>query len=234
MGRPERTGVDASGIKPSRWDRRSLLIGFLSGVLLIGVLMGLGAIRTHAGSGVETGADICSLAATDPQRIVLSMVGRASCNLVQPLFSPGAGDEIISMIRSARTSVDVEMYVFTDANLARELTDAAGRGVRVRVILEPRVDSSSLDTIAQAMQTGGVSVRWANVRYALTHTKMMIIDGKRALVGSINFSKAAQNKNREAALEVSGPVLDSLTQLFETDWADASERRNDSASIKGE
>ncbi|MCL6088945.1 MAG: phospholipase D-like domain-containing protein, partial [Candidatus Marsarchaeota archaeon] len=69
---------------------------------------------------------------------------------------------------------------------------------------------------------GGVEVRWASVRYQLTHAKMMIVDKKQALVGSINFSKAAQNKNREVDVLLAGPALEQLVQTFEQDWADGS------------
>jgi phosphatidylserine/phosphatidylglycerophosphate/cardiolipin synthase-like enzyme len=142
----------------------------------------------------------------------------ASCNLVQPVFAPGASDEIVSLIRSAKYSIDIEMYVLTDKELAQELAAAAQRGVRVRVLLEPRVESSSINSISKALDAGGVEVRWASTRFALTHAKMMIIDGKKALVGSINFSKAAQNKNREVDVLISGPVLDELKKTFENDW----------------
>lgn len=140
-------------------------------------------------------------------------------NLVEPLFSPGSSDEIVSLIRSAQKSIDVEMYVFTDPALARELSDASARGVSVRVILESRVTASNLDTIAAALSAGGAQVRWASPSFQLTHAKMMVVDGKRVLVGSINFSKAAQTKNREAAVILQGDAVAAYEDIFEKDWA---------------
>ena len=141
-----------------------------------------------------------------------------TCASVTPLFSPGSSDELVSLIRSAQKTIDVEMYVFTDEALAGELADAAKRGVQVRVILEPRVDSSNLNTLSQGMLSSGVQVRWASLKFQLTHAKFMIVDGKTVLVGSINFSKAAQNKNREAAAILQGPPVQSYIDIFETDW----------------
>lgn len=158
----------------------------------------------------------------------------SSADNVQPLFSPGSGDEIIGMIRGAQHDIDLEMYVFTDPALAKELTDAAARGVRVRVILESRVTASNLDAIAAALRAGGVEVRWASTTYQLTHAKMMVVDGKVVLVGSINFSKAAQNKNREAAAIVSGPDVAAYARVFETDWGMASAVRGGNASAANE
>ncbi len=143
------------------------------------------------------------------------------CNLVQPIFSPGTSSDLVSLIREAKATIDIEMYVFTDDALARELTAASQRGVSVRVILESRVKSSSLDTIANALRAGGADVRWASAQFTLTHSKVMIIDGQKALVGSINFSKNAQNKNRETAVIIQGPALGPLISTFETDWKTA-------------
>jgi len=72
------------------------------------------------------------------------------CPVVEPLFSPGSGDEIRRLIRSSKKSIDIEMYVFTDETLVQELVDAQKRGVDVRIIIEARVESSSLDKIVAA------------------------------------------------------------------------------------
>lgn len=151
-------------------------------------------------------------------------IGNSQCPSVQALFSPDSSDEIISLMRSAKDSIDLEMYVFTDDVLARELVDAQRRGVKVRVILESRVESTaSTKTIPDALLAGGVEVKWASVQYALTHSKMMIIDGKKVLVGSINFSKNAQHKNREAAAIIeSAQKVSEYEAIFQKDWQDGS------------
>lgn len=148
--------------------------------------------------------------------------GNFACTNVSPLFSPGSTDDISSLINGAQKEIDVEMYVFTDERIAQALTDAASRGVRVRVILEPRTNAYNLDTIAGALESGGVELRWASLSYQLTHAKMMIIDGKKVLVGSINFSKAAQEKNREAAVVLEGKEVQQYIDVFEKDWKMAS------------
>lgn len=137
---------------------------------------------------------------------------------VEPLFSPNSEGAIMELIRSARQSIDVEMYVFTNEDIARELVLAAGRGVRVRVILEGRVNSYNLEEISSALSDGGVLVKWASPDFKLTHSKMMLVDGKRALVGSINFSKSAVGKNREAAAIIEGGTVKEYIDVFERDW----------------
>ena len=93
-----------------------------------------------------------------------------------------------SLIRSAKETIDVEIYVFTSEDIVRELADAQKRGVRVRVIMEPRVEDSRKGKVFSLLEASGIEVRWASFEYKLTHSKMIIVDGKTALVGSINLS----------------------------------------------
>ena len=146
----------------------------------------------------------------------------AGCNArVGLVFSPGAEGEVVSFIRSAQESVDIEMYVFTSDVVARELGEAVKRGVRVRVIMEPRVEDSRKQKMFDTLSALGVEARWASFSYKLTHSKFIVVDGKRALVGSINFSESALNYNREAAVEVEGEKVSELASVFEEDWEKA-------------
>ena len=143
----------------------------------------------------------------------------AGCNArVSLVFSPGAEGEVVSFIRSAQKSIDIEMYVFTSDDIARELGEAVKRGVRVRVMMEPRVQDSRKQKMFDTLSALGVEARWASFSYKLTHSKFIVVDGKRALVGSINFSESALNYNRETAVEVEGESVKGLADVFETDW----------------
>ena len=147
----------------------------------------------------------------------------AGCNAkVALVFSPGAEGEVVDFIRSAQQSVDIEMYVFTSDVVARELGDAVKRGVRVRVIMEPRVQDSRKQKMFDTLLALGVDARWASFSFKLTHSKFIVVDGKRALVGSINFSESALNYNRETAVEVEGEKVKEIAAVFEEDWQKAS------------
>jgi len=134
------------------------------------------------------------------------------------VFSPQSEGEIIELIRSANTNIDLEMYVFTNEKIARELGDASARGVSVRVIMEQRVDSYNQEEIVDALISSGVEVRWASFEYKLTHTKMMLVDGERVFVGSTNFSKSAMGENREMAVVLEGDIVSQFIFEFEKDW----------------
>lgn len=148
----------------------------------------------------------------------------AGCNAkVDFVFSPDAEGEVIAFIRSAQQAIDIEMYVFTSDDIIRELGEAEMRGVRVRVIMEPRIEDSRKQKVFDTLIALGADARWASFSYKLTHSKFVIVDGKRALVGSINFSKSALTLNREAAVEVEGEKVKEIVSVFEEDWEKASE-----------
>ncbi len=138
---------------------------------------------------------------------------------VEPVFSPNAEPEVLSFISSASGTLDVEMYVFTYDKVAEALANASRRGVKVRVILEKRLgDNSANQRNFDYLRANGVDVRWASFSYKLTHSKFLVADRKRVLVGSINFSNSALNSNREAAVIFECPSVEDFVRAFETDW----------------
>ena len=146
-------------------------------------------------------------------------VACADCDAhVKFVFSPDAQDDVISFIDSSQKTIDIEMYVFTSEDIIVKLSDAMKRGVKVRVILEPRIDDARQKKTFALLQELGANVRWASMSYKLTHSKFVIVDGKKALVGSINFSKSALNDNRETAVEVESEKVSELVSVFEVDW----------------
>ncbi|MCX8195443.1 MAG: phospholipase D-like domain-containing protein [Candidatus Micrarchaeota archaeon] len=152
----------------------------------------------------------------------LSPAACAGCNAkVEFVFSPEAQDEVVSFIRSAQKTIDIEMYVLTSEDVIYELGEAEKRGVQVRVIMEPRVEDSRKTKTFAILRELGADVRWASFGYKLTHSKFIIIDGKKALVGSINLSESALRKNREAAVLVEGEEVKRLAAIFEEDWEKA-------------
>jgi len=142
---------------------------------------------------------------------------------VQTVFSPEEGYEIIGLIDSAKESIDIEMYVFTSDEIADALKRAHDRGVKIRLILEKRVATEENPKNYNELTAYGIEVKWASRNYKLTHAKFMIIDGKRILVGSHNFSNAAMNDNRETSVIIENvKTVSEFNDVFENDWEIAS------------
>ncbi len=51
------------------------------------------------------------------------------------------------------------------------------------------------------------------------HAKLLLVDGERAYIGSVNFSAQSMDKNRELGILVSQPdIIEKLRQTFEIDF----------------
>lgn len=141
---------------------------------------------------------------------------------VEPIISPPAEEQVLAAINSAQKTLEIELFQFSHSGLKQALADAVQKGVSVRILLEPRVDSN-LET-ASYLKERGVQVKWASTSFAYTHAKLALIDGKKVLVGSINWSKSALTKNREAAVLIDSPALaQEFEQTFEEDWGNGKE-----------
>ena len=120
------------------------------------------------------------------------------------LFSPRGGctKAIVDAIGAARTSVDVQAYSFTSAPIAKAVSDAHARGVRVRVVLDKSQRGERYSS-ATFLKNHGVPV-WIDDGHAIAHNKVILIDGDTVITGSFDFSKAAEERNAENLLIIEG------------------------------
>ena len=126
---------------------------------------------------------------------------------VSVYFSPNGGctEAIVKELGNAKSNILIQAYSFTSAPIAKAVVDAHKRGIDVAVILDKsqRTEKySSADFIAHA----GVRTL-IDAKHAIAHNKIMILDGDTVIVGSFNFSKAAEEKNAENLLIIHRSVL---------------------------
>jgi phosphatidylserine/phosphatidylglycerophosphate/cardiolipin synthase-like enzyme len=150
----------------------------------------------------------------------------SSANLV---WSPiNARERIGSVIDLAQRTLDVYAPSAQDEEQLGQLVDAAGRGVRVRLLTSaPDVDGETGDGSGDygldLLQRGGVEVRVLEEPYV--HAKVFAADHAVAFVGSQNISTTSLDYNRELGLILSDPdALRRLSATFMYDWDRASER----------
>lgn len=106
------------------------------------------------------------------------------------------------------------------------LADAAGRGVRVRVLLDGHFEDGARENLAtiQSLEAAGGDVegRLAQGDLPVLHVKGILVDGRWAVVGSTNGNLHSVAQNREVALVVEAPpVAAYFGEVFLEDWGRA-------------
>ena len=170
--------------------------------------------------------------------------------MLGPPFLDGAayralhnGDQIfpamLAAIRSAKTSITFETYIYWSGDIGREfaaaLTERARSGVKTHVLLD-WVGSAKIDAaLIDAMQSAGVQVHkfhpphWSNLGRLnnRTHRKLLVVDGRVAFTGGVgiapNWTGNAQDPEhwRDSHFEVRGPVVAQVQAVFLDNWTKA-------------
>jgi cardiolipin synthase A/B len=136
------------------------------------------------------------------------------------IWSPNSRDQLISLINSAQTSLDIYNEEMQDPQIISALSQAASRGVDVEVDM---TYATNWKTAFEQLSGSGVHVRtYAANAPIYIHAKVVIADGAKAFIGSENFSSASLDQNRELGLIVSDQhVVASLSSVFAQDWQGA-------------
>ncbi len=148
----------------------------------------------------------------------------ASAASEQLIVLPDDGvDGLIALIDGAQKSVRLKIYLLTNDDIITALASAANRGVDVRVLIEknPVGGGESNQRASDRLQEAGVSVRWAPLRYQLTHEKSLLVDDRQTLVGTFNYTHSSFENNREYGLLIADPaIVDEVAAIFDADWED--------------
>lgn len=146
-------------------------------------------------------------------------------------------DSIFQGISGAREYLLVQFYILRDDDLGRRFADAlleaAGRGVRVHLLVD-RVGSASLpDRYLKRLEEGGVATcrfssigRWParlqiNFR---NHRKIVVADGREGWMGGLNVGDEYLGLDpemspwRDTHLRIRGPAALPLQLAFLEDW----------------
>ncbi len=116
----------------------------------------------------------------------------------------------------AKKSVLVQAYQFTSKPIAQSLIRAKKRGVDIKVILDESQVSSKYSVINELFHQR-IPI-YIDYKPAISHSKIMIIDNQKIITGSFNFSDAAQKRNAENLLIITGDPT--LVEQYVENWKD--------------
>ena len=148
-------------------------------------------------------------------------------------FDPGENAHLIWCSNNGRTriaqfidetkhSLFVQNERFQDLVIIERLVRAASRGVKVHVMARPP-HTLKMEKLVEGV--GGlrimddVGIKIHKLRHLKLHGKMLLADGCRAIVGSINLTPGSFDHRRELAIEVhDAAVIERLQKIAHFDW----------------
>jgi cardiolipin synthase A/B len=139
----------------------------------------------------------------------------------QIIVEPDDGRQpVLDYIASAGQSLDVEIYELTDGRVLIALEDAAARGIRVRVLAQPRIDGKAVNAPSLAeLGRKGVLTRDSSPSFRLTHEKAIVGDGSSALIMTMNLVAQTFDDTRDVAvLDTDTADVAEIETVFQADW----------------
>jgi len=130
------------------------------------------------------------------------------------VWSPNTSREkILHFIDAAKSSIKMYAQDVSDYQIVGALAKASQRGVKVELLVDKYSGQKRYDFLKKS----DVNICFKHP-YQI-HAKVIIIDQKEALLGSINFTKPSLNKNRELSIITKDPlVIAGLLDTFQKDW----------------
>ena len=146
----------------------------------------------------------------------------------------------LEAIRAARSSVNLEAYIFQKGEVTRKfieaLTERARDGVEVRLTLDAIGSFASWESYFKELRKAGGRISWyhgfkwstlARINNR-THREIIVVDGRVGFLGGAGFADhwlKGDEKNprwRDTMFRVEGPAVSSLQAAFVENWLEAS------------
>tara|TARA_R110000764_G_scaffold26836_4_gene63935 strand:- start:2944 stop:3432 length:489 start_codon:yes stop_codon:yes gene_type:complete len=108
---------------------------------------------------------------------------------------------ISNHINQAKESIYVQAYGFTHTEIIDSLIEAKKRGVIVEIILDSSNFLAKKLAFIEELKRLGIKIHKAKVS-GIAHNKIMVIDKKKVITGSFNFTESADKRNAENVLIV--------------------------------
>ena len=130
-------------------------------------------------------------------------------------FTPvaNAALPIVKAIDASEREVLVQAYGFTHNGIAQALVRAHERGVKVRVLLDQK--SQSTNRYVMGLLTDAQIELRQDGKHAIAHNKVVVIDQVIVITGSFNFTNSAASRNAENFLVLKS---EDLAEQYRLQW----------------
>lgn len=127
-------------------------------------------------------------------------------------------DKILDFIHSAKSEIDIYAENLTDYQIAGALAKAAHHGVKVNILSSTYPNTPPLSKELNYLIRAGATI---HLDHDMTiHAKVILVDHKKAMIGSINLTRNSIDHNRElSVITEDKDVIKALSQTFNDDWS---------------
>jgi len=142
------------------------------------------------------------------------------------VWSPGSMSQLLAVINGAKRTLSIENEEMSSSPIVSAIVGAARRGVRVQVTMT--ADSSYDAELTSIVRAGGhVHLYAYGYSDLYIHAKVAIADAglssQRIYSGSINFSTASMDYNRELGIITTSPtIVKDINAVVSRDYSDCS------------
>jgi phosphatidylserine/phosphatidylglycerophosphate/cardiolipin synthase-like enzyme len=142
------------------------------------------------------------------------------------IWCRGNGRErITQFINQAKHSLWLQNERYQDQMIIECLVRAKERGVKVHVMARPPhtlKKDKLIEGVGGLRILNDIGVKVRKLKKLKLHAKMLLADGERAIIGSINLAPGSFDSRRELAIEVDDKhIVDRLHQIVKRDWKNA-------------
>ena len=136
-----------------------------------------------------------------------------------------------SLIENASDHIHLLFYIWQPDATGRRFRDLlcerARHGVQVRVLLDAVGSYWALRNFMDPLREAGgkvvafsrpVFLRWKLELNFRNHRKLILADGREAILGGFNIGDEYHGMWRDTAVHLIGPVVDQLQEIFADDW----------------
>jgi phosphatidylserine/phosphatidylglycerophosphate/cardiolipin synthase-like enzyme len=149
---------------------------------------------------------------------------------------PNSLKPLISFLQTAKKSIQIENQYLKEPTINSTLIAAAKKGIEVQVLVasacsfgRPRAgEASRITAIYTEFDEAGITTRMftknnkVNGKPGYMHAKAIVIDGKKAWVGSVNGSTQGTTMNREFGIFFDDPSeIKKIVSTIDKDFSDS-------------
>jgi cardiolipin synthase A/B len=131
-------------------------------------------------------------------------------------------DRIAEFIDQAKHTLFLQNERYQDAIIIERLVRAKERGVKVHVMARPPhtlKKEKLVEGVGGLRIMDDVGIKIHKLKHLKLHAKMLLSDGVRGIIGSINLAPGSFDSRRELAIEVrDADVIERLHKIVHHDW----------------